>query len=629
MSISENGEGRLRPGELLEALREPGSALCREASGKGWLLFRSPAKTLSARSIPEVQGVLDEAGAETAKGNWAAGFVAYEASPAFDPAMEVKTPEGPAPLAYFAVYEKPSAKVESFEDVWEGAKVELRPEISKELHCARIEEAKGCIDRGETYQVNLTFRLRGQQGSVSPGELFLRLASSHPVPFMAYVNTGELQICSLSPESFLERSGRAIATEPMKGTARRLAGSEEDRQAALWLGADEKNRAENLMIVDMCRNDLGRICEPGSVKAPELFKVLSYPTVHQMVSRVEGLLPGKCGLFEIFKATFPPASITGAPKIMAMEKIASFEPSPRGVYTGCVGCARPDGGFLFNVAIRTALFSGGAVELGVGGGIVADSAPELEWDECLAKASFLNHKPEDFKLLETILWSRKEGFAFLKEHVARAKASQAYFGRKWIEGAFEESLKALRLESSGAGQARIRTLVDKDGGAVSEWSELKEKGWGKEFLKALIPSARTESSRALLRHKTTARKLYDEAFKAARAAGFDEALFLNEKGELAEGAITNVILKAGSVWLTPAPACGLLEGVWRASMAKTLNFKEARLGSKELLQAEEILLGNSVRGGARVGELWMEPGEPGAKPKLVWSAGSASMSPKL
>jgi len=624
MSTSRNGEEPPCPRSLsqLEALEAPGSAICREPGGDSWLLFSSPLRTLEALRVEEVKAAFDEAESEAAKGRWAAGFVSYDAAPAFDAAMKAKPPSSEAPLAYFAIYDAPFARLESFAGLAApgGLPESLRPETSKELHCERVEAVQAAIDRGDCYQVNLTLRLRGERGSASPASCFLQLASSHPAPFMAYFDTGRLQAVSLSPELFLERRGFALATEPMKGTARRKSGAREDEDAARWLANDEKNRAENLMIVDMARNDLGRICESGSVKAPELFKVLSYPTVHQMVSRVEGRLREGCGLFDIFRASFPPASITGAPKIMATEKIATLESSPRKLYTGCAGCVMPGGDFLFNVAIRTALFEGGRVELGVGGGIVADSTPEDEWDECLAKAAFLSHSRESFKLLETLLWRRGQGFAFLKEHAARLKASQAYFGWKTIEGAFEKALESLKLEEADARLARVRVLAEESGELRAEWQKLDGEGWGKEALKVLIQAARSDSARGLLRHKTTARSLYDEAFKKARAAGFDEALFLNEKGELTEGAISNAILKTSSGWKTPAPGCGLLEGVWRASMAKDLGCEEAEITLPELCEAEEILLGNSVRGAAKVDELWLEGEEPGSRPSLVWKA---------
>ncbi len=607
--------------KLYEILRGEGSAICRDPSSekRQWLLFHSPERTLEAHSIEEVEGLLSEAWREARSGKWLAGFISYEAAPAFDKAMAAKAPARGFPLACFAVYEEPAAifNPQGFPP-FGGSSPCFKPECSEEEHCEGVREVLRSVDSGETYQIDLTLRLRAENGfQEKPWEAFCRLAAAHPTPHMGYFNMGGVQLCSLSPELFLERKGSRVATEPMKGTARRLESPLEDAKAALWLANDEKNRAENLMIVDMCRNDLGRICVPGSVKAPELFKVLSYPTVHQMVSRVEGLLPENCSLLDLLKASFPPASITGAPKIMAMKRIAGLERSPRKAYTGCAGCIAPDGDLLFNVAIRTIVYGEDGAELGVGGGIVADSKPEAEWDECMAKAAFASRRPEDFKVLETILWRREDGFQLLDAHIARAKSAQLAFGRQWIEGAFEAALGKLGLESSKALFARVRVLLGADGKAEAAWTQLEAASWGPGPLKALISACRTDASSIFLKRKTTLRKLYDRKFKEAHERGYDEALFLNGRGELAEGAISNIelTLSDGSS-VTPAASCGLLEGLWRAGRIKDAEVKEAVLTLEELKGALEIRIGNSVRGAGELEEVWLE-GEDG-KASIAW-----------
>ena len=606
---------------MLKFLQEEGAAICRNprSINSEWLLFRSPEKIFLAREISEVMGVVEAAWEESISGKWVAGFLSYEASPAFDPAMEVISDTTKFPLAYFAIY---SEVCETFEgianDVASNAATTFEPEISKETHCGRLREVLGFIDRGDCYQVDLTLRLRSASCKESPGRLFTRLAASHQTPLMGYFNTGDIQIVSLSPELFLEKHGDKISTEPMKGTARRETDAEKDRKKALWLASDEKNRAENLMIVDMCRNDLGRICVPGSVKTPELFKVVSYPTVHQMISRVEGTLPKDCDLVDILKASFPPASITGAPKIMAMSKIAAMESSPRKLYTGCAGCIAPGGDFLFNVAIRTIIFDRQGVELGVGGGIVSDSKPEDEWDECMAKSAFASQGSSQFKLIETLLWARESGFHLEVEHKTRARESQQELGRRWNETAFDETLRQLNLEDSNASFARIRLLIDANGNCEATWTQLEAPSWGKPLLKVMLSSRRSNSSNLLLRHKTTSRELYDKEFKAAHEKGFDEVIFLNEKGELTEGAISNIAVKdARGGQLTPKGSCGVLKGIWLDDLRRREEIAEASITLQDLLEAMELQLGNSVRGGAQIGEVWQEGQDGGLQ--IIWS----------
>jgi para-aminobenzoate synthetase/4-amino-4-deoxychorismate lyase len=437
---------------------------------------------------------------------------------------------------------------------------------------------------------------------------------------MGWYNVKGLQVASLSPELFLEKRGERIETEPMKGTARRMPNASDDEAMKEWLAADPKNRAENVMIVDMCRNDLGRICLPSSVKTPELFAVRSYPSVHQLVSRVAGVLPDACGLPDILKACFPPASITGAPKIMAMKRIAELESSPRKLYTGCFGGVARRRLHLQRRHTESAL-RGNAGGARRGRRHSGRLQPWEEWDECLAKASFATEgvSAGTFKLIETILWRRDSGLQLAELHKRRAERSQRALGRRWDEDAYGKALKSLPLENGGSDFARIRLLISEDGATEASATPLPAPGWGKDAIKVLLSSKRVDSRRRLSRHKSTARKLYDAEFKRVHGLGFDEVLFMNEREELVEGAISNLLLKTrDGREISPDPElCGALPGVWMESLLESREIEKTRVSRGELLSALKIELGNSVRGGARVAELW-EESESGVS-TLLWS----------
>jgi para-aminobenzoate synthetase/4-amino-4-deoxychorismate lyase len=395
-----------------------------------------------------------------------------------------------------------------------------------------------------------------------------------------------------------------IRSLPMKGTASRALTFEEDEMTAKQLANDPKNRAENIMIVDMVRNDLGKICKPGSISAKPLFRVDTYSTVHQMVSGISGKLEPGIGLLEILAATFPPASITGAPKIRAMEIISELEDSPRKIYTGSIGCFSPNGDLCLNVSIRTFLCSNRRTELGIGSGIVADSEPQKEWLECLMKSGFANFNPPDFDVLETILWDKGVGFVYLEEHLERARNSQTYFGRKWDKERSNKALRRLKslLLREKIKYARIRFIASKNGSVRTEYAVLESPGWNRKILKLKISKKPVNSKDVFLFHKTTNRKFYDAEFKKTHSEGFDEVIFMNEKGEVTEGAITNIFILTKAGWCTPSLKCGLLPGIWRKKMIGELRAEERIIKLKDLKTAKKIMIGNSVRG-SRKGKL--------------------------
>ena len=360
---------------------------CPEA---GRAFFTRPAEVVSARTHEEVRPALRRVERAAAEGLYAVGFVAYEAAPAFDRALAVKQHPTDLPLLWFGLFDRPSeiqtAAGEFRVSGW-------KPSITRDEYERNVEAVREAIARGDTYQTNYTFRLRAHFDGDALA-FYRHLSARQRADYCAFLDTGRHQILSASPELFFRLSGRHLFTRPMKGTARRGGTPEEDAAQSRWLEGSEKNRAENVMIVDLMRNDLGRVAETGSVRASDLCRVEAYPTVFQMTSAVEARLRDGATLGDVLAALFPSGSVTGAPKVSTMRLIAALEDSPRGVYCGGVGLIEPGGGAVFNVAIRTAVIDAetGAAEYGTGGGITWDSAPADEYDEALAKAALLKEQ---------------------------------------------------------------------------------------------------------------------------------------------------------------------------------------------------------------------------------------------
>lgn len=588
-----------------EFLRQAGTVVCRSPRpGKHWLALADPELVLIARTPAEIAPLLGELERHLAAGRWVAGALAYEAAPAFDAAHRVHPPAGPTPLAWFGVYSRPRPFSPPPAALPRLPRLKFTPAITRADYLAAVGRVKTHLYAGDIYQANLTFPALAAP-LADPAALFLTLFQSHPVTAAAWLNAGPWQLVSLSPEIYLVHDGRELRSWPMKGTARRELSAVADRRAARELARDPKNRAENVMITDMVRNDLGRICRPGSIRVEALCRVETYATVHQMISVVRGRpLPG-VSLADMLGATFPPASITGAPKIRAMQIIHELEPSPRRFYTGSIGVFAPDGTSFLNVTIRTLLCLPERTELGIGSGIVADSNPAEEWRECLLKSRFVYHRQPQFELLETMLWTRAEGLANRAQHLARARRSQHYFGRPWRIGEIRPALDRLEqsLAAGPAKFARIRLCLDSAGHPRLETQPLPKVGWGQPRLTIRL-AARPVSSRDLfLYHKTTRRHRYDREFRQAQAAGCDEVIFHNERGELTEGAISNLLVQRNGQWYTPPIRCGLLPGIWRAAAIREFRAKEKILTVADLAGADQIMLGNSVRGPAPVGQI--------------------------
>ena len=581
----------VNPARWAEAATRPGFILFRH--GSSWRLYSAPRKTLVATDPDSLLHLLRRIEEHVQGGGQAAGVLNYEAGYALEPRLCPLLSSASRRLAYFALYDDCTVLDDFSPPPSSEIDIErLRLAITRESYFGRIAAIRHLIEAGEVYQINFTTRVHFETCR-GAWELFCALFRSHPVPYAAFVNRGDEQIVSLSPELFFEIEKGRITVRPMKGTAPRGRTLAEDVAWGQALRRDAKNCAENVMIVDLMRNDLGRICRTGSVKTPKLFEVERYPSVWQMTSTVEGELKEGSKIESILRALFPSGSVTGAPKIRAMEHIARLESSPRGMYAGAIGFFAPDRA-LFNVAIRTATLRGKTGTMGVGGGITHGSSAAAEWEECRWKAAFLTDSHPEFKLFETMYWNG--AYRHFTDHLARMKASAEHFDFRFHESRVRGSLEDLAKRLPDHPQ-RVRITLGQDGTFQIQHRDSVDQRFGR----VRISSHTVSSSDRFLFHKTTNRRLFDEEFVAAQKSGFDDALFFNERGELTEGAIHNVFLVKDGVWRTPAISSGLLPGTCRAQILREHpHALEAILTINDLLHADEIYLSNSVRGVYRV-----------------------------
>jgi para-aminobenzoate synthetase/4-amino-4-deoxychorismate lyase len=584
------------------------SALLRAEPGSDrFLAFDDPLELLVAREPGEVPALLARAEAAAARGLWAVGFVGYEAAPAFDRALVAHPPAtGPAPLAAFTLFAAPRT-LERLSVEGGGGVTGRAPAIEELEHAAAIATIREAIARGETYQVNFVFPFDGGF-SGRPRDLFARLVAPGEAPFAALLEGDSWAIASLSPELFFERDGERVTMRPMKGTRPRGRFGAEDARLAGELAASEKERAENLMIVDMVRNDLGRVAAPGSVAVESAFAVERYPTVWQMTSTVaaasEARLPG------LFAALFPCASVTGAPKAATMRLIRELEPTPRGVYCGAVGFVSPGGRARFAVAIRTLELDAraGRFRYGVGSGVTWDSDAGAEWRECLAKARVLDGPPPEFRLLETMRFRPGRGIELLDLHLERLAASADFFGfqasktetntETYAKTFIEGGVRAEVLDRCAVLPPRshkVRLLLARDGSLEVEavLFASDRRVWNVAVAREPIPSMD-----AFVFHKTTNRIVYERARSSAPGGEVvDEVLLVNERGELTEGTRTNLFVQMPSgEWLTPPREAGLLAGVFRESLLRAGRVAEATLYPSDLARAHRVRLGNALRG---------------------------------
>jgi para-aminobenzoate synthetase/4-amino-4-deoxychorismate lyase len=566
------------------------SVVIHDAVRRQWLHFGAPQQIISAHRMEEVMPALKTIEEQVYRhGLYAAGFIAYEAAAAFDSALAVKE-DGLFPLLWFGIYGNPErislpTTAPSLQDLprtW-------TPSVTRAEYAHAISRIKHYIEAGDTYQVNFTVRLRSPFRG-DPWSYFIELARAQDAAYGAFVNTKDWIICSASPELFFQLDGEELISRPMKGTSPRGMMLNDDLQKAEWLHHSEKNRAENVMIVDMVRHDMGRIAALGSVEVRSLYEVEKYPTLWQMTSTVRAKTGA--GLCEIMQALFPPASITGAPKRRTMQIIAELEQIPRRIYTGSVGFMGPDCTAQFNVAIRTVLIGKaiGQAEYGVGGGIVWDSVDRMEFEECQTKARIITQRVPDFSLLETILWTPEEGYFLLPYHLARLLDSAAYFSFSADINAIRENLDSLAHTLPKTAH-RVRLLLAKNGGITLQSEVLH--GAVAQPLPVCLAATAVDSANPFLFHKTTNRVVYEQALAAC--PGYADVILWNERGEVTESTIANIVVELDGTLYTPPIPCGLLPGTYRAYLLEQGKLKERVIHKEDLVRSAHIYLVNSVR----------------------------------
>lgn len=576
-----------QPFVLLDDARATGAADAR--------LFTRPRAIISAHSFDQVKPALEQLRLAASRGRTAAGFISYEASFALEDRLHPisQRPDDGLPLLWMGLFD--SVDIISAGDVPDhlpdpaGAWIDTpQPDISYAEYQAMADRVQALIAAGDIYQANLTFSASVRTHG-DPLAVYARLRATSQAGWGGIVHTGRQWILSASPELFFTIADRRITARPMKGTARRGSDPQSDARAIDELRADTKERAENLMIVDLIRNDLSRVAVPGSVRSPSLFDVESYPTIHQLTSTVTAELDRERDIIDVIEALFPCGSVTGAPKIRAMEVIADVEKRPRGLYTGSIGWIGPDAQAAFNVAIRTLVLpeEPGPARLGLGSGLVADSRAESEWRECLAKGAFASAGNRAFDLIETMRFDPITGIEHLHLHMQRLEASARGFGfafnRHDIRNELQAAVFALRQPM------RVRLLLSRTGAVSIESSPLPAAPAEPVLVKlAPLPVAPGDFR---LRHKTTARSFYDDARKAA---GSFEVVFIDPEQRLTEGSFTSVFVERNGLLHTPALSRGLLPGVLRQSLIDEGRATEAELTAADL--AGGFFIGNALRG---------------------------------
>ncbi len=562
--------------------------------GRLSLRFERARWCLVARRLDEVEGVVAEAERLALAGCWVTGFVAYEAAQAFDAALQVVASEGCLPLAMFAVYDAPievgNSGAESA-DSWRGTPWRMDENFSQVE--AGINAIRAAIAEGEYYQINYTGRLRSQ--GVGDGAAFFEaLRLTQPSGYCAHFEHEDWQVLSVSPELFFDwradEQSPTLTTKPMKGTAPRHVSAEADAAAATALRASVKDRAENVMIVDLLRNDMARVAVTGSVDVPKLFEVEGLPTAWQMTSTVQCVTRPSTSLVDIFRALFPCGSVTGAPKVAAMRAIAALESSPRGAYCGAIGLIRPGGHATFNVGIRTVTLNSksGMAECGLGSGITWESSVREEYAEWLVKRRFLLRASAGFELFET-LRLEVNGYELLERHLSRLQASAEHFGFPLSVKSMMVGFDEVRAAHPG-GTWRVRLVLDCHGAIRTQCRALEVTETNLQVMLAKTP---VDSADEFLRHKATQRSSYDEH---ELAAGFYDVLLWNERDEITEFTRGNVVIELGGKLLTPSLNCGLLAGTLRAEMLARGEIEEAIIHRDDLQKATGIWFINSVRG---------------------------------
>ncbi len=560
------------------------------------LLFQDPTHWLEVRDLgqlPAAFATIDEA---LERGHWVAGYLAYECGYHWEPTAypNYGLTSNTLPLAAFGIYAEPAlCSPSSQRPPHEVGLANLSVSLTREQYTLQFDQAQRYISAGDTYQLNLTAEMHAPYAG-DPADLFAHMMTAQPVDLGAMLHIGPRHILSASPELFFHQRDRQITVRPMKGTLHRGSTPSEDDQLAVSLAADEKNRAENVMIVDLLRNDLGRIAEFGSVHPDKLFTVERLPSLLQMTSEIRATLRPEITPYRLFAALFPSGSIIGAPKVHSMQLLRGLEQRDRGVYTGAIGFWSPDGEALFSVAIRTAVLDSGQLTMGVGSGLVADSIATSEYNECLLKADFLRN--QTFSLIETMRWQQSH-CDLLQLHLDRLQSSAGHFHFRFDRDAIEQAIELHAAGIDATIPCKLRLVVGHSGVCTFSPPEPIAAEDPSTTLRIHLWPTPIDSTDPSLQHKTTRRAFHDRAYAEGRRQGFDDIIFTNEHGHITEGAIHNIFVRHGAQWRTPPSSDGLLPGVYRRHLLATHpEIIEANLTPEDLRNADEIWLTNAVRG---------------------------------
>ena len=553
-------------------------------------LYRDPEERIVAWDIGEVASALERVRDGLKAGKHAAGYLGYEAGHALDPKLAASARRSDGPLLSFGLFEGfDTPDLGSFLPDAGGAYVgHPKPRIAQEAYEGAVRQVRENLFAGNFYQANLTF---GCDAAVcgNPLAIYARLRRSAEAGWSGVLIDEDRSLISLSPEQFFTIRGGIIESRPMKGTAPRRSDPVADAREVEALAADEKQRAENLMIVDLMRNDLARVSEAGSVEVPELFAVETYPTVHQMVSRITSRLRDGFDAIDVIRTIFPCGSVTGAPKVAAIEALTRLEPEPRGAYTGSMGWIEPGGDAAFNVLIRTLEWRNGAsrARLGLGSGLVVDSNPRDEWAECLLKGDFVRREAQEFDLIETMRFEPDAGILELERHLDRMRASAADLDFRFDRHAARNELQAATFGRKE--RAMVRLLLSRSGAMAIEVKPFEDPA--ELPARVTVRPLPVDPDDFRLRYKTTDRRFYD---RIRREEGAFETIFVDPDGKLTEGSRTNLFVERDGKLLTPPLSRGLLPGILRTKLIDEGRAEEAELTPDDLSQG--FFVGNIVRG---------------------------------
>ncbi len=566
-------------------------------------LFVDPVRIIKAKGYKEIKKALNDIDRYSGK-FYLAGYLAYELGYYFENIKFNWDKYSGVPLIHLVVFDKRfyfNHKTGKTNMDRRGIFLKssqrkgfyirnLKLDITPEEYRYKILKIKEKIRRKDTSQVNFTARYNFELlGSVF--EFYKELSNRQNVQYGAFCKLKDQLLVSLSPELFFRREGDKITSLPMKGTIKRGRDAQEDRENIIKLKRSLKDRAENSMIVDLIRSDLGKVSKGNSIKVSELFRVRKYDTLFQMTSQVDGTLKKGIAYTDIFRNIFPGGSVTGVPKKKTIEIIKGLESSLRGVYCGALGFIAKRKEAIFNLPIRTISIFGNKAQMGVGSGVVYGSSPIKEFKECSLKADFLTKANYNFKLIETILWDR--GFKFLREHLNRIRDSASYFGYSYSLKYLLKELKRVERKFLKGRRYKVRVLLNNKGVVNIEYSEIKRQD---ALVYVAISKYRVDSEDIFLYHKTTNRALYDREYAFYRVLGYYDVIFLNSRGEITEGSISNVIIKKNNNFYTPVFSSGLLAGIYRGYLLKKGLVKEKKITFSEFLSADKVYLSNSVRG---------------------------------